>query len=639
MARTQPDYKPPERDRKAIAEVLECIVEAKRWHNTFARKVERRYDAWRGMLPENTSPPKGWRSHQHPPYLINIVEGMLSNLEEQNPVWTVRPRSMPYMAVEEAIAGLHGAEISSYLLQHQMRIDGFSEKAGPLAHQDLIAGLTVGKVFWLKQEAVVHSLDEVPELIYDEAGGTIDIARRMEEVEESVTIRDDPTLEVRDVRDFLYPESAKSIETAPWVIDRTYVHFKTLERMQQLGVYDNVKYVRETRMDESNADVDTERSREQRLRGVDRTRGLVEIVELWTDDKVVTVANRTVLLRNRPNPFRHGRKPFVICSAIPDLFQIPGVSVIEGLASMQEMLWTLTNLRIDATRIASNVITLVRGDVEDPEQYEWAPEAQWIVPDPNAVKVMDMSAVAAAAQSTLQSEGLLRGDIQNVMGGLPFTGSAQSQTLPTETATGVSIITNIAQAILARRKANYQRMYSKVGQMFLELDQQFIRETRLVEILGEENSREWFEFEPTDIQGVYDVEIEIQGESLMRQERRAESLALATTAAQQAGVMAQMGSPLNLRRFWERVLDAHDIRDKATFFMQQGEGAQAPGSGPGSAPEQDTILDQLSGELDTGGLTNGSLAAGPSSPSTPVSMSPSAAMQRGLARTGAGRSA
>lgn len=644
MAKTLPSYNPPQRDRDAIQEVIRCVDEARRWHNTFARKVERRYESWRGMLPDGGSKPSGWRSQQHPPYLINIVEGMLSSLEEENPLWNVTPRAVPGMTASEAMMASDGAELASYLLSHQMRVDQFSEKAGPFSHQDLIAGFTVGKVYWLKREARHHYLDETPELMYDEAGGTIDLANKLEETDEIVVIRDDPSFEVRDVRDFMYPESATSVETAPWVLDRTYVTYDTLERLEKLGVYKNVKYVKETRYDETPAVTDPVKEREQRLRNIDRTRGLVEIVELWTDDKVVTVANGSVLLRNDHNPFSHGRKPFVVTSAIPDLFQIPGISVIEGLAQMQEMLWTLTNMRLDATRIASNVITMIRADVDDPEQYEWAPEAQWLVPDPNAVKVLDMSPVIQAANASLQAEGFLRGDIQNVMGGLPFTGGSQSQTLPTETATGVSIITNIAQAILARRKSQYQRAFGKIGQMFLELDQQFLREEKLVEILGEDNSRRYLEVHPLDIQGIYDVELDVTGESLLRQERRAESQALVTMAMQSGAVMAQSGAPLNLRRFWEKLLDSYNITDKATYFSEpsaaptpgQPPGAAAPPGTPPGTPAQGANGGAPSGA--PSGITNEALAAGPTSPSSPVSMSAAAPMQRALARTGAGRS-
>jgi hypothetical protein len=628
-----PQYRPSERDKEAIQEVRDCVAECKRWHNAFAKRVERRYDAWRGLADTDTKP-KGWRSNQHPPYLINIVEGMLSSLEDPNPQWNIIPCVYPGIEIDEIVQQTNGAEIASYLLTHQMRIDGFDEKAGPFAHQDLIAGFSPSKIFWLKKDIVRYSREEVPELIYDETGGSIDIANKLERFEDVVTIRDDPTMEVRDVRDFMYPESAVSLEAAPYVLDRTFVTKQTVVRMEELGVYKNTKYVEDVREGNRSVDNDAVKDREKRLRGVDRTNGLVEIIELWTDKKVVTVANGKVLLRNVANPFEHGRKPFVICSAIPDMFQIPGVSVIEGLAQMQEMLWTLTNMRLDATRIASNVITVIAGDVDNTEQYEYAPEAQWQVPYKDAVSVLDLSAVAAAARSTLESEGLLRGDIQNVMGGLPFTGGAESQTIAgSNTATGVSIVTNIAQAILARRKLQYQRAYGKMGQMFLELDQQFITEERIVEVLGEEGARRYFEFGAKDIQGIYDVKLEISGESMMRQERRAENSALTTMAMQ----MDPEGRMLDHRRFWERLLDSYGITDKATYFVEGAESAVgAPSATPPGAEE---IMAQMQGGNGNGGITNEALAAGMTAPSSSVSMSGEKPMQQSLARTGAGRSA
>jgi len=192
------EYKPSEKDKKAIEEIQRCIDEGKRWHNQFAKKVERRYEAWRGLLPENAPKPQGWRSNQHPPYLINIVEGMLASIEEQNPIWEVNPRALPGMTADMAMESVDRAEIASYLLTHQMRIDDFSAKAGPLAHQDLIAGLTVGKVFWLKKAVKTKEYESSPEYVYDEAGGTIDIANNISEYESELVTRDDPTLEVRD---------------------------------------------------------------------------------------------------------------------------------------------------------------------------------------------------------------------------------------------------------------------------------------------------------------------------------------------------------------------------------------------------------------------------------------------------------
>lgn len=639
-----PRYQPSDAEQQALDEVNHCIEEARRWHTSFARKVERRYDAWRGMAPENA--PKSWRSQLHPPYLINIVEGMLSSMEETEPTWQVTPCVVPGMSLEEAVAMSDRAEINEHLLTHQMRVDEFASKQGPWMHQDLVAGFTPGKVSWLKRTTDRKYLDEKPEMIFDDAGGSIDIANKLDAyVERDFVLRDDPTFEGRDVRDFLYPESAVSVDTAPWILDRTFVHFKTLVRLEKLGVYSNVEYVKETRHDSTSRGPDVVADREMRLRNVDRTRGLVEIIELWSDNRVITVANRSVVLRDVPNPFWHGRKPFVICSAIPDMFQIPGVSVIEGLAQMQEMLWTLTNLRLDTTRMAANLITLIRGDVDNADDFEWAPNAQWVVADPKQVSTLPIDPTIATI--SLQAESLLKGDIQNVMGGLPYTGGADSQTVDTKTATGISIVNSIAQAVLARRKQMYMRSFAQIGSMFLGLDQQFLREERLVEIIGAGGARRYVEINPLQTQGYFNVNVKMMGDSMMRQERRAEAQALLTMAMQFAAPQAQLGTrPLNLDKFWEKVLDAYDEPEKMAFFKDPPPppaAAAAPPPGPpggdnGTPPGADTLMADMAGGNAAPGVTNETLAAGTTSPSSAVSISPVAAQQRTGAMVGSGRS-
>ena len=55
------------------------------------------------------------------------------------------------------------------------------------------------------------------------------------EEEEDVTIFDGPTMIVRDVRDFFRPESAKNVDDAAWVIDRTWQTFDALKEKQRGG--------------------------------------------------------------------------------------------------------------------------------------------------------------------------------------------------------------------------------------------------------------------------------------------------------------------------------------------------------------------------------------------------------------------
>jgi hypothetical protein len=634
-SRNKPSYKPSATDRASIEIVVKAINECKRWHEPFVRKVEKRYSAYRGMSADEA--PAGWRSNVTQPLLINIVEGMLASMEEAEPTWEAVGRIVPGMGIEEAVAQSDRAEFCAALVADQMRRDEFASKQAPFMLQDLIAGYTPGKVTWLRKRGLKRYYEEEREMITDDYGGTIDYANKLNAYEEDILVRDDPTFEPRDVRDFMWPESAVSVDAAPYVIDRTFVTFKTLKLMESLEIYEDVDFLDETRTPDeeqkrTQSASDIVKEREKKLRNVDRTRGLVEIVEYWTDEEVITLGNRTVLLRRKRNPHWHGYKPFVVGSAIPDSFQIPGISVIEGLAQMQEMLWTLQNTRLDATRMAANLIKVIRRDVEDAETFEWAPNADWFVRTLDDVKLLEIP--TDILRATLESEGLLRGDIQGVMGALPFQGGAQSQTFDPKTATGMSIVTNIAQAVLSRRKQMYARTFSKLGGMFLSLDQQMLQRDRLVEILGPGGARRFIEVGPMGIKGFYDLKITWKDDSLMRQEKRAESGSMLTNAAQLGPVSAQMGVRLNMKKFWTRYLHDFGETNPEEFFLEdQPSQLMGPEGAPGTPQQAGSALEQMQGDLN-GGVTNALLAAGPTAPSNPNSMSGAEPMQRMLATNG-----
>ena len=618
-----PIYNPSEEDRKAINLVVKAVESCERdWHDAFCAKVEQRYMAYRGIR-EQAEGTAGWRSNVTAPYLLNIVEGMLATLVDPNPYMMVTPWPTPGEDLAAVMARMQNAEAAEAKLNSDLNRDGFGQKQRPFMQQDLIAGFTVAKQHRLREKKTRRYLRPGYEIVEDEFGGTIDIVDGLEEaMEEGKLIRDSPTMEVRDVRDFMLPGSATSIATAPYLIDRTWATMDTLRRMEAMGVYDNVDHCSTTSVPRKAA-----RQREMKLRNVDRTKGLIEVIEFWTGEDVITIANRKVLLRKTTNPFWHGLYPFVVTSAMPEAFQVPGVSVIEGLAQMQDMLWTLQNTRMDTTRMQANMITLIRSDVDDPDDYEWAPLAQWIVDDPNQVTTLQIDPNVAGV--TLQAEELLKGDIQNIMGGLPFQGGANSG-IDQTTATGVSIINSIAQQLLAARKQQYLWAYEEVGKQFLSISQQFMRDKETLTKVGPEGGMLGMEVDPLDIQGVFDVKLQAATESMMRQERRAEWQTLLNMALQGAGISAQLGSPLNIKAFWESLLKSYDVLDKERYFKppqaapQQGQ--EIPGMGSPPSPDNATQP----------GVTNEALAAGPSSPSSSVSMSPVAAEQQMGAMTGAG---
>ena len=153
------------------------------------------------------------------------------------------------------------------------------------------------------------------------------------------------------------------------------------------------------------------------------------------------------------------------------------------------------------------MITLIRSDVDDPEPSSGRRTRSGSSRTRGQVATLPIDPTAATI--TLQAEALLKGDIQNIMGGLPYAGGADSQTIDQETATGISIITSIAQRIIQARKQHYLWAYAKLGKHFLLLYQQFLRDERVVRVLGPAGARPYRTVSPLDMQGDFDVTIDV----------------------------------------------------------------------------------------------------------------------------------
>jgi len=638
----------PERDLydgSDLADPVRLCVKAvedaeRRYHDEFVRKVEKRYMAYRGLLDEEPAPTddEDWHSAVTTPYVLQTCEGMLATMIEPSPRFNVQPRPKPDEPIDEILERVVKVDALEDTIRYALDRDHFPEKQRDFMQQDMIAGLSVLKTYWHTEYRKVTQL--VPEEIEieDEYGNVVDsMTSHKEESTDQALYRDDACCEVVDVRDFFWPSQAPNVAKAEWLVHRTWETYAALKRRGGDGYYSNVDKLKEDSSRQRMSDITR---REMKLRNLDRTQDLNEVLEYWTPERVITVANRTVLLRDRPNPFWNGRIPFIVCSSMPDAFQIQGFSVVEALAQMQEMLWTLQNQRLDVVRMLANLITLIRSDVDDPEAFEWAPNAQWFVEDPGQVSTLPID--PSAATITIQAEELLKGDLQNILGGLPMASGADSSTIDQETATGVSIITTIAQRMIQARKQQYLWAFARLGKDFLLLYQQFLRDDRIVKVLGKSGAAAYKQITPLDIQGDFDVMIDVTSDSLMRQERRAEANALLQMAGSLAPIMAQSGAPLNLKAFMEKALDAYDVLDKERYFLPpQAAPAmmpQPPGgpasltAPPGGPPALGAGPPEMNGG--SNGVTNPDLAAGPSSPSNVATMSPEAAMQRMMSMRG-----
>lgn len=619
------------KDKSAlVSRVIKDFDDDRRPHDDFCQKVERRYRSYRGII-ETRSQAASWTNKHHPAYVLQAIETMVSNLIDPSPKWRLKVNPIVGDASELA-RQREGARANEILLNHQLRIDKYAEKQRPFDLQALICGLSVSKQYWLERSGSRRQIEEYEEPVLDFFGTEIGSVPRVVESKVQTTFRDDPTHEVVDVRDFIWQRGATGLGACKRVVHRIWLDFDDLKQLEADGKY-GVKAGGEPidTLKDSRSFGSTLYQREDELFGADKSKDKIEILECWIDggDRVVTIANRKVLLSDKPNPFWFEHLdhsfPFVVCSSMPDLFVIPGISEVELMAEMQEMLWSLANQRLDNLQLINNAIFLVADDAEDADSFEFGPGERWLVPRPVKDTVQSWSPDPMAATISLNAESLIRGDIQNVTGGMPYLSGTDSSNIDQKTATGVSIITSLAQKRLAAKKQLFIWAKSRIGEQWTALNQQFIRGERLVPIVGQDGAEDFMAVRPDLIRGSYTFETDMAEESFLRQEKRAEAQAKLQVFLQAAPVYAAMGAPLNPKAFMDDFLEAFDILDKDRYYGSQQ--PQMPGAAPGGPPGP-------GGPPSPNGVTAPQSIDAATSPSNATSLNPAVMMQRALASHG-----
>lgn len=646
-------------NQDAFDRAIYYLNECKTHHNEFVRDVEERYKSYRGFVETFE---EDWRSNAHPPYIMHIVETTLASLVVDKFRFRVRPRVTldTYLDPSAADRAKLGAEAHQILMDWQVRKDGLSQIQRAFNLQHAIAGITVAKTYWTKREERRRTLvaqdspllDENEQPITNPVTGEAVSYPKMVEKEGMTVVYDGPTTEVRDVRDFMWPENAVSLEKAGYLIDRVWLRKDEVEKAFADGQFgpDRGGWTQEQVfkiLGDSPTYTDEFQAREQELYHANRTKNLIEVLEVWdqTTGKVTTLANRAALLAFSGFPFFHNRPPFTACATQPDLFRIQGVSQVEKVEHLQRLLWDLTNQRIDNLKLINNAIFWFRPDIEDPDEYEFEPGARWPVEDPAQVQMWQPNVIPA--EVSLQGEALLKGDMQNLAGGFPFSSGADSANVDQKTATGASIVSNIAQRSIDLARQQVDQAMQDIGEQRMILNQQFIREPTVAPALGTNNVDEIRVIFPELLQGDFDFELEPSSDPLMKQEEQASANALTQVLAGLAPILVPMAQGglakmINFDALIEDVLRAYGKDDVQRYFVSTPPPAigQAPGA-PGTPPSPDGQAGMPDGAGVGGanvGITSPLATSGATSPSNQTSVAPSTLMQRVLALSkGGGR--
>lgn len=178
-------------------------------------------------------------------------------------------------------------------------------------------------------------------------------------------------------------------------------------------------------------------------------------------------------------------------------------------------------------------------------------------------------------------------DVQDVTGAIPYLSGAGDGTVDQNTATGISVIQNMASRRIAMKKNMIGYAHTEIGLQQIQLAQQLMSHPEQIRIEMEDG----FDFQvisPQDIQGDFDYEIENANESLNRQQARQEATQLFQAFVNPATfqVFQMAGKSYNPVPFGERLCDAFDIKNTSEIFEAappmlppQMAGGPPPGSG------------------------------------------------------------
>lgn len=540
-------------DQKLLDKFLKCWGTADQKHRQnreFYKKCDDGYNAI--IKPSNSE----WQSDLHPPYALQIIDVIESNIVDDEPDVRVIPAQPQY---EE------GAELLTHILKQQRYKDNFGEKYAMFVKQALIRGITIAKVPWLEEWRKVPTPNYKP----DPLG--------MRQPYETVPYRQQPGFVNVDANHFLWDANATSLDDAEYVFFRTYESKRSLEAS---GVYENLDEIQEmtSRM--------TADDKERRNR--------VEVIEWWWRDgnmmRLTVIANRSTIIRDCPSPFWHGQFPFVVANIMPSLFSFVGKSIVEIISDLQIALWELQNQRIDNSKFMANAAMFVDPNTEQQDIRLFPGAVIPLRPD----QVQPFQPNISILQPSVQAEEMLKGDLQNITGAVGYLSGASNTQIDQTTATGISVISNMAAKRIIRMKQQIMYAMRRAGEQQLALNQQLLPGPVAVRI-DREAEQDWKIVTPTDIQGQYDFRVEDANESLMRQERRAEALAFANWFGQNYMLLVQSGVQPNMRRVAEDVVQAFD-EDPKEYLGDSGEGmmqVQNPPlvGGPGqSQPEPTTPM-------------------------------------------------
>lgn len=452
------------------------------------------------------------------PYVFSTIETIVPRMLSNNPTLLLEP------ADPKSEDNTEGMKL---ILTRQQARTGFALTAQDIVKDGCIYGLGVAKTHKVRETVSAPVLERAS---VPAAGKEWVVGDSREKV-----LYEGPRVDVLDPFDFLWDPDASNIETAEFVIHRTwrtedYVR-KMLKGKDSPWSLPKGWTIEDVLSGGSRSKKDEIWAERSAAGGIDMAGGKKEreIHEVWevhshSGAHVTTVLDRHCPVQSGDNPYWHRQKPFQIYRPTRVPHEFVGIGEAEAMEDLAEEMNELrTGRRNNAALAMQRPIAYMDGMLT-PSQISFAPGMMWPVDgDPN--QVMNMIQVPDIPFSSYREEDNLKADIERVSG---IDDSSSGVGGAEQTATGTQLVQAAANVRIVNKAKLFEKETAKrCCEQMLSINQQFIIEEQVISgpPKPDEAHREfsWYKVGPAELAGTWAIEPDAgsmspQNEATKRQE-------------------------------------------------------------------------------------------------------------------------
>lgn len=601
---------------KLVSWCITAFDNAERFRRPHEEKWRRYYRLYNNWVETD---PNDWHSRVFMPEVFQNIETIKPRLIAELPKFVVLPQRQDDIQTSKTM---------EELLQHAVRESKLYVELYKAYHDMLLYGTGVIKTFYgtrqsflTRQEPVIHRETVVmPEPLIDpetgeplrDADGNVVMDNKEVPIEvptgetrpvlETYDSYDGPMAEAVDLFNFWVEPQATDIDSAHYVIHRTFQKRKYVKKMIDEG-----KYRLPEHSDEFLLSSSAQQPHMERLDSIDLGGGkdhLSDDVEIWEihindgpgrPGRIVTMADKTTLLRAEANVYYHSQKPFCVFYDYMQPHEFWGRGEVQAIEGLQDLVNFLTNRRVDNV-----VLGMDQGYVVNESQLK---DLRDLVSKPgrvvrikgdamapkDVVEPLPTTEVTSSAFAEVQQAQNM---IERTTGVSAYQMGTDSESL-TETATGMAMIQEAGSSRFAlKTRINELEGLQRLALHFGSIIQQFTTEDKVVRLTGPEGLVSWLPVTPQDLQGALDYSI--SSESIMQSEtmRRQQKMDVFNLTVQ-AVTMGVLPPQAALVAYMD-VLETFGVKDKEKYLTGQ---AMLPSS---PSPEQGGLGDLSQPAADLG---------------------------------------